>query len=226
MAYNLEQLGTIGFQDLAAALAVQTFGSGVQVMGAGRDGGRDLYCKGSLVWQRTDEQDGEVWDGYTVFQVKHKKQLTARPADDAAWLWGHIRDELETWADPSSGRNPVPDHLVIITNVPLTPVPNSGGHDWLNQNIQRYVNDLADGSRDVGTGAERKAKHARISRLRKWRLWDGNQIQALLTMYPGVRQAFPGFLTAADVFANLAEFTGSLPLSDLNQACALTLAPR
>ncbi|MEU7004102.1 hypothetical protein, partial [Nonomuraea sp. NPDC046570] len=33
--------------------------------------------------------------------------------------------------------------------------------------------------------------------MRKWRLWDGNQIQALLHRYPGVWQAFPGFLTAA-----------------------------
>lgn len=104
---------------------------------------------------------------------------------------------------------------MIITNVSLTPVPGSGGHDSLNENIQRYINSLADDSRDVGTGAERKAKLARISRLRKWRVWDGNQIQTLLNLYPGVRQAFPGFLTAADVFADLAEFTGSLPVREL-----------
>lgn len=218
MAYNLEQLGPIGFQDLAAALAVQTFGASVQVMGAGRDGGRDLYSKAPLIWKKTDDQAGEVWEGYTVFQVKHKKQLSARPADDANWLWGRVREELEEWADPSSGRDPVPDHLVIITNVPLTPVPGSGGHDWLNASIQRYIKGLEDSSRDVGSGAERKAKLRRISRLRKWRLWDGNQIQALLTVYPGVRQAFPAFITAGDVFANLAEFTGSLSLEQLEPA--------
>jgi hypothetical protein len=39
LQYDLEQLGPIGFQDLAAALVVQTFGAGVQVMGSGRDGG-------------------------------------------------------------------------------------------------------------------------------------------------------------------------------------------
>ncbi|GAA0402947.1 hypothetical protein GCM10009530_63650 [Microbispora corallina] len=215
MAYNLEQLGPIGFQDLAAALAVQTFGAGVSVMGAGRDGGRDLYFKGPLIWHKSDEEAGEVWDGYTVFQVKHKKQLSARPSDDASWLWGEVREELETWADPSSGRNPVPDHLVIITNVPLTPVPDAGGHDFLNTKIQGYIDGLKDASRDVGKGADRKARLARISRLHKWRLWDGNQIQALLNSHAGVRQAFPGFLTAADVFANLAEFTGSLPLEQL-----------
>lgn len=215
MAYNLEQLGPIGFQELAAALAMRIFGAGVQVMGAGRDGGRDLYHRGPLIWHKSDDLSGEVWDGYTVFQVKHKKQLSARPGDDASWLWGEVRKELETWADPSSGRNPVPDHLVIITNVSLTPVPTSGGHDWLNERIKGYVEGLKDASRDVGKGADRKARLARILRLSKWRLWDGNQLQALLHSYPGIRQAFPGFLTAADVFANLAEFTGALPVEQL-----------
>jgi hypothetical protein len=74
---------------------------------------------------------------------------------------------------------------------------------------------LADASRDVGGGAERKAKLARISRIRNWRFWDGNQIQTLLTLRPGIRRAFPGFFSAADVFANLAEFTDSLPLAEL-----------
>jgi hypothetical protein len=48
-------------------------------MGAGRDGGRDLHFRGPLIWQKSEEQAGEVWDGYTVFQVKHKRQLAARP---------------------------------------------------------------------------------------------------------------------------------------------------
>jgi len=72
VAWDLQQLGPAGFQDLAAALAVQTFGTGVQVMGSGRDGGRDLYHRARLIWKETDEQAGEVWAGYTVFQVKHQ----------------------------------------------------------------------------------------------------------------------------------------------------------
>ncbi|MFB4267245.1 NACHT domain-containing protein [Nonomuraea sp. GTA35] len=215
MAYNLEQLGPTGFQDLAAALTLQIFGPGVQVMGTGRDGGRDLYHKGLLIWQETEGQAGEAWDGYTVFQVKHKERLSGRPEDDATWLWTQVRKELDAWANPAKRRNPVPDFLVIITNIALTPVPAAGGHDWLNTQIQRYISSLEDDSRDVGSGEERRAKFARISRVRKWRLWDGNQIQSLLALYPSIRQAFPGFLTAADVFANLNEFTGSLPVGKL-----------
>lgn len=184
-------------------------------MGSGRDGGRDLYHRGPLIWSRTDEQKGEVWDGYTAFQVKHKERLASRPKDNAAWLWGQVRDELEKWAARASGRESMPDYLVFITNVPLTSVPASGGHDWLNKAIQEYIGNLADASRDVSDGAVRKAKLARLSRIRKWRVWDGNQIQAMLSQHAGIRRAFPGFITAADVFANLAQFTDSLPVEEL-----------
>ena len=114
-------------------------------------------------------------------------------------------------------KRPIPNNLVFITNVPLTPVPGSGGHDRLNEYIQDYIDDLADASRDRsdGVGRWRRAKLARISRLGKLRFWDENQIQALLTLYPGIRRAFPGFFTAADVFANLAEFTNSISLGQL-----------
>ena len=83
MQHNLQRLGPTGFQDLAGALAVAAFGPGVQVMGAGRDGGRDLYHRGSLIWHRSKDAPGEVWDGYTVIQVKHKSELSARPLDHA-----------------------------------------------------------------------------------------------------------------------------------------------
>jgi hypothetical protein len=83
VSYDLEGLGGSGFQDLAASLAVAVFGPAVEVMGAGRDGGRDMYIDGPLIWDEQtigvrDENDGsgeaerqgqsETWSGYTVFQ--------------------------------------------------------------------------------------------------------------------------------------------------------------
>lgn len=217
MQYNLEQLGPTGFQDLASALAIAEFGAGVQVMGAGSDGGRDAYFRGALTWRNREGQIAEVWDGYTVFQVKHKRTLAARPDQNAAWLWGELRKELDAWAKPSGNRDPVPDHLVIITNVPLTPTPGSGGHDGLNARIADYIERLDDDSRDVNDarGELRKAKLDRLSRIKKWRFWDLNVIQALLLNHDVVRRGFPGFFTAADVFAHLAEFTDRLPLTEL-----------
>ncbi|SBW24504.1 hypothetical protein FDG2_4184 [Candidatus Protofrankia californiensis] len=216
MRFNLEQLGAVGFQDLAAALTVATFGSGVQVMGAGRDGGRDLYHRGPLIWKRIEEQLGEVWDGYTVFQAKHKAELAARPTDNVSWLWGQIRAELNAWASHSD-RQDVPDYLLVITNVSLTPTPGSGGHDLTAVVLEKYVEGLRDGSRDLDGQAEagRKAKLARISKIKKLRVWDGNQIQTLLTVHGGVRQAFPAFLAPADIFASLPELVDKLPLDKL-----------
>ena len=95
MAWDLEQLGPTGFQDLAGALAVAAFGPGVQAMGTGRDGGRDLYHPGPLHWAPQENQPGEVWDGYSVFQVKHKERLDTAPGDNARWLQGQIRAELD-----------------------------------------------------------------------------------------------------------------------------------
>lgn len=215
MAADLEQVGPTGFQDLAGALCLATFGAGIQAMGAGRDGGRDLYHQGPLVWQGTDGQPNEVWDGYTVFQVKHKRTLDALPADNARWLQGQIRGELGDWADPKPKRDPVPDYLVFITNVPLTPTPGSGGHDETLAAIKTYIDNLADASRDVGDGEERVAKHQRLSQIRKFRIWDANQIRRLLELNPGVRRAFPGFFTAADAFAHMSELTGYLPNDQL-----------
>jgi hypothetical protein len=165
------------------------------------------------MWSSDEGQVTEVWDGYTVFQAKHKERLSARPADNASWLWQRVREELDDWANPESGRNPVPAYLLIITNVPLTPTPGTGGHDQLNGAIATYIEGLADSTRDVDAAATqaRKAKLARMSRLKKWRFWDANQLQALLTANDAIRRAFPGFLTAADVFANLGEITGVIP---------------
>ncbi|MFF0528686.1 NACHT domain-containing protein [Nocardia amikacinitolerans] len=215
MQHDLARVGPQGFQDLAAGLAIAEFGAQVQILGAGRDGGRDMFCNGTIRWAGADGGPAEVWDGYTVFQAKHKQRLETDPASNAQWLWSQVRVELKEWADPESGRDPVPNYWVIVTNVPLTPTPGSGGFDFLNANIEKFIDDLADDSRDVSSGAERKAKRRRLSRLRKWRIWDGNQVDGLITKHHGVRRAFGAFLTVPDVFAHLADFTDKLPLHEL-----------
>ncbi|MCE4268562.1 NACHT domain-containing protein, partial [Rhodococcus globerulus] len=217
MQHDLEKLGPFGFQDLAAALAVAVCGRHVQVLGSGRDGGRDMFCKGTILWSASNDAKAEVWDGYTVFQVKHKERLAAQPSDNMSWLWKHVKAELDKWADPDSGRGQVPDYLVIVSNVPLTPVPKTGGLAQLDKSIKTYIEALSDGSRDVDTAAteRRKSKQRRMARLRSWRIWDGNQIDGLVTAYEGIRRAFGAFLTAPDVFAHLADFTDKLPLGEL-----------
>lgn len=215
--HSLEQLGPYGFQDLAAALAMAQFGPHIQVLGPGRDGGRDMYTNSAVIWSAADGVPDEVWQGYTVFQVKHKAKLEADQRRNAEWLWGRIREELQQWADPNSDRGKVPNQLVIVTNVPLTPTPGTGGEALINTNIQNFIRSFDDSSRDVNDAStrERMAKKARMGRIRRWRIWDGNQVDALLSIHEGVRRSFKAFLTVPDVFAALSQFTDKLPLDEL-----------
>jgi hypothetical protein len=237
VAHDFEQLGSSGFQDLAASLTVAVFGPAVQVMGAGRDGGRDMYLDGALTWidHHEDNPDDhgsndhheadrsaisvepETWDGYTVFQVKHKDGLAPRPQDNMTWLWSEVRKELDKWVTPSAGRQTTPRQLVFITNVALTPTPGSGGHDQMRQKIAGYEADLADPTRDVNdrAGHARRQRLRRLRRIEKIRFWDRNNLTALLNVHGGVRKAFKALMSVPDVLADLAALSGTLPAHEL-----------
>jgi hypothetical protein len=217
--HQLQMLSPGAFQSCAAALAIAEFGAGVQVLGSGRDGGRDLYFEGPLKWKSTFDGDHEEFDGYTVFQVKHKETLSDRHSANASWLWDEVRKELDAWAawDEDEPRGPLPDQLVFITNVPLTPFPVGGGHDMLLANVQGYRDKLNDRSREIDSQEailDKVQKRERIAAIKTIRFWDGNQVDALLTRYDGVRRRFDAFLTASDVFTFVAELSGSASVKD------------
>jgi len=216
--YDLERLGPHGFQSLAAALAVRVIGPQVISLGQGRDGGRDMECHGTIVWSPDATLPGEIWEGHTVLQVKHRES-TRTPRQDVTWLWDQIRDELEAWASTNSNRGAVPEYFVFITNIRLTPVPGQGGRATIDRKIQQFLEGLEDDSVEhvlpsrerAVARRERLARLARMRRLRKWRIWDGNQIDAFITAYEDVRRAIAGFITPGDVLATVGELSTSLP---------------
>jgi hypothetical protein len=216
-AFDLEKLGPFGFQDLAAALLLTMFGPGVKVMGRGRDGGRDLYTDEPITWTRGD--GGALWQGRTVFQVKHKEQLAAEPRDNARWLWDAIRDELRTWIDDVEQRPSVPRQLVFVTNVPLSPVPHTGGRDWVESQIARQRRLIAE-AEPTPTGDTKLLvrRQERLPRIEQIEIIDGSQIGALLAVHNGVRRAFPALMTPGDVFALVGEFTGAVPPPEVEDA--------
>ena len=224
--YDLQRLGSTGFQEVVSALAIKALGAHVRPMGSGKDGGRDMLVNGVIVWSADgDHTDSETWDGTTIFQVKHKQGLES-PQKNAVWFWERIKAELDAWSDPASERGAVPDYLVFATNVLLTPVSGRGGFDRINSKIQGYIDDLSDESaedrlaRSAQQSARQKrlARRDRMSRLRSWRLWDGNQINGLLDAHDGVRRAFDGFLTAGDVLADLSRLSTTLNQDELGPA--------
>lgn len=209
-------------------------------MGSGRDGGRDMYTEAPMRWvapnptteapeDRLASDPGVIdldvpvadagldWAGYTVFQVKQKQTLSPHPQQDASWLQTEIRKELDAWAEASSGRHRTPKQLVFITNVGLTPVPDVGGHDQMRQILSRYRQSLVDDSRDVGEGSKshRMAKLAHLDNIKAIRVWDRNNLTALLNAYGGVRRAFKALMTVPDLLADLAELSGNLPVDEL-----------
>jgi hypothetical protein len=220
--HQLKLLSPGAFQSMAAALAIAEFGSGIQVMGAGKDGGRDMYSDGSLTFVSTDESGTEVFAGYTVFQVKHHDKVSDSETTNASWLWGEVKKELDAWAewDKKDPRDPLPDQLIFITNVALTPVQNTGGHDSIRKNIAAYRAKLNDSSRDIDDQnaiVDKVQRRKRIAHIKTIRFWDGNQIDALLSKHEAVRRRFDAFLTASDVFTFISELTGNVSVKDCEQ---------
>ncbi len=221
MSYDLQSLGPAAFQEVAAALMMDAFGPNLKTMGSGRDGGRDMYIRGPIGWDSGSGREAR-WDGYTVFQSKHKEKLHVRPVDNAQWLWEQIRDELDDWVSGRAGRTELPRQLIFVTNVFLTPVPEQGGHDLVREEIQRLrrrtVADAANASeheREVArTAAERLAQIETIE------IFDGNDISTMLLRSQGVRRGVNAFLTPSDVIGTLAELTDRLPLEELQPALA------
>lgn len=219
MKHQLQLLSPGAFQSMAAALAIAEIGPGVQVMGAGKDGGRDLYFEGPLKFGAAANPSAETFSGYTVFQVKHHDNISESETTNASWLWGEVKKELDAWAewDKKDPRDPLPDQLVFITNVALTPVQNTGGHDTIRKNIRAYRDKFTDPSRDIddeGVILDRVQRRKRIAHIKTVRFWDGNQLDALLSTNEGVRHRFDAFLTASDVFTFISELTGNVAVKD------------
>jgi len=214
--FPLEPLGPIAFQELAEALLIQACGILITPMGVGRDGGRDLKTTDTV--RIEDGADPLEIEDYTVFQVKHLATLGSH-SENASWLWGAIRKELKQWMD-SPERSMIPKTLVFVTNVPLTPFPGSGGRDTIEQLIRDYraqVDKSVTSATDSNSRRYRN-RQRRFAQIESIRVLDRRWVTGALAGSDAVRKAFPQMLTAADVFAGIADFTGTLPVASMTEA--------
>ncbi len=180
MNYDLSRFSAASFELFVQALAASCVGGRVQVFGAGRDGAREATFEGKV------NLNGQSWDGYTVFQAKHR-QFPGEPADNAAWLIGEIDAELAKFTD--ARRNlPRPDFYVLASNVRLS----ASAAD-------------AQGKGEGGVDAVTRHLRARASAIgiADVHLWHQDTICALLDAHPGVRQSYDFWVQPSDVLARL-----------------------
>ncbi len=193
--YDLTRLGTRSFEQLVVSLGRLELGPGLQVFGDGRDGGREATFDGTINWSATSvavDPGADQWAGHTVLQSKFRQKPAARPLDNAIWLQGQIKKEIEGWATAAADktRKRLPDYLIFVTNLDLSPVAVTGGID----SVESYVNNLlSPGSDAVKAGL----------RIQGFKIWHADQIRTMLDAHQDVRWAFDGLITVGDILAAL-----------------------
>ncbi|MFW2512232.1 NACHT domain-containing protein [Demequina sp. SO4-13] len=136
-----------------------------------------------------DGQPEQVWNGYTVFQVKFREEHDTRRESDTEWFIRRVKAELNDWLSPDSKRDPMPDNLVFVTNVHLSS-PQGGGSDQAQQILTELLNERKTASNEL---VSKRAK-----KVVRWAVWDGRAIDNLVSAYPDVRRGFRSLWTTED----------------------------
>ena len=174
--YDLNRLGSREFEHLAQALVTKCLGPTVLIFGDGPDGGREAWTDDPVTLP-----GGERWPGRTVVQAKFRHR-PGDVADNSRWLRGELRRELQAWTPARRRRRGrPPDNMVIITNVPLSAVPEHGV-DAVNAVFTEFGKEM---------------------HLVNHLVWHYDHLCRLLDDAPGVRRAFGGLITPGDVLAEI-----------------------
>jgi hypothetical protein len=97
--YNLTGMGSRAFEQLIVSLSRADLGAGVEAFGDGRDGGREATFDGTINWSNTSVDPNSThdqWAGYTVVQAKYMVKPKPEPIENAVWLQGEIRKEINS----------------------------------------------------------------------------------------------------------------------------------
>ncbi|MFE2157036.1 NACHT domain-containing protein [Streptomyces lydicus] len=179
MDYDLTRLGWREFEHASQALAKCVLGPGVSVFGDGKDGGREATFTGQVPYPNGQQP----WDGYGVIQAKFR-QRSQGVSSGTEWLERQVEAEFKAWLHPDSKRGQMPQYLIFTTNVPLSPVPGTGGIARVDRLISSYAN------------------NPKLD-LKGWAVWHGDEICRFLDIHDGVRRAFAHFITPGDVLSRL-----------------------
>jgi hypothetical protein len=193
MTYDLTRLGSARFEHLVQALTLGYLGHGVEIFGAGPDGGREATFRGEVKMEGKGE-----WNGYGIVQAKYKERLSTTAADQS-WFFEQVTAELDAWINPKTKRYlNKPDYLIIATNVPLTSVADSGGLDRLKRLFAHY-RDLTE-KLDNGT-----ARKIGMPNFKDYDVWHADYLDRLLENNEDVRRSYADLVLPGDVISRLYE---------------------
>ncbi|MBZ8133137.1 hypothetical protein CLD20_07660 [Afifella sp. IM 167] len=114
-------------------------------------------------------------------------QVPGEAHQDADWLVGQLREELDKFAGPESELRE-PDYYILVTNARLSPMPankrRAGGQAKIDTVFKEYQGKLG---------------------LKGWRVWHLDQLNSLLANADALRRSYAAWLTGSDVIAKLIE---------------------
>lgn len=191
VTHDLARLGSNRFEHLVQALAIGCFGHGVDVFGAGPDGGREATFRGKV------NMDGKgEWNGYGVIQAKYKERLTTTSADQK-WFFEQVTAELDAWIDTKKKRYlHQPEYLIFATNVPLTSVADNGGLDRLEALIAHY-RDLTEDRRGESP------RKIGMPNFKDYGVWHAEYLDRLLDNNFEVSNRYADLVLPGDVISRL-----------------------
>lgn len=172
--YNLSRLGPQEFEHLAQSLLKEVIGDGTLTFGAGKDGAREATFTGSAPYPSPTSN----WFGDWIFQAKfHDVDLLGMNKARKVVL-----HDLAKELDKVVIKYKYPcDNYILITNVPLTGVADTGNIDVILKRLipehQGYIGNV--------------------------HIWDGDEINRLLEKYGAIRTKYLEFLVAGDLIAKL-----------------------
>lgn len=172
MDYDFSRLSTRSFEQLVQALATAAIGPGVVVFGDGPDGGREATFEGRVSFP----DPADPWNGYGVVQAKFRQR---GQTNDGDWALAELKKELAKFTNTTRQLRK-PDYYLFTTNVVLTPVAKKGGKDKLTAYLNSQLSKLG---------------------LKDYRIWDYDQLCALLDNHESVRIAYTAWITPGDVLA-------------------------
>ena len=130
MGYDFYGFNPWDFEELVQALFQKILGNSSLVYGLGADGGRELSFRGGAAFASPQQFQDGLW----IVQAKFRSR-SVHDHEQYDWVSRQFKDEMRKFR---SGKYPVPDQYIFVTNAVLTPAYQRGGRDKMEALAAHY----------------------------------------------------------------------------------------